>query len=89
MSVKNVKTIKVVILNREQVVYQGEALSVTSINDKGPFDILPHHQNFISLIRDKVVIRPPGGKPFQYQIKRGLLQVLADQVRIFLGIISG
>jgi len=89
MSAKNVKTIKVTILNREQVVYQGEVLSVTSVNDKGPFDILPHHQNFISLIREKIVIRPVEGKPFQYRIKGGLLQVLADQVRIFLGIISG
>jgi F0F1-type ATP synthase epsilon subunit len=32
------------------VLYEGPALAISSKNSQGPFDILPQHANFISLI---------------------------------------
>lgn len=66
--------------------YEGEAKSVSSNNTVGPFDILPRHENFISLIRDRLSIVDTSGKKFQLKITSGLLEVSGNQVRIFLGI---
>ena len=58
-------TLSVRILNAERLVWQGEALSVASVNDKGPFAILPQHARFLTLINDATVTitLPPGVVP--------------------------
>ena len=66
--------------------YNAEAVSVSSFNSVGPFDILPQHENFISLIREKVSIFDTSGKKWEFPIKNGLLEVSEDKVRIFIGI---
>lgn len=66
--------------------YEGEAKSVSSLNTVGPFDILPRHENFISLIADRLAIVDTSGKKFQLKITSGLLEVSANKVRIFIGI---
>ncbi len=47
--------LKVRILSPREVIFQGEALSVSSKNSFGDFDILPFHANFISLIENNVI----------------------------------
>lgn len=49
-------TLKVKILSPTQTIYDGEALSVSSTNSTGKFDILPYHANFITLIQKNPVI---------------------------------
>ena len=41
---------KLLVKSREGILYQGEVESMTSFNEKGEFDILSRHANFISLI---------------------------------------
>lgn len=48
--------LKVKILSPTQTIYEGEALSVSSTNSTGKFDILPYHANFITLIQKNPVI---------------------------------
>lgn len=43
--------LKVKILSPTQTIFDGEALSVSSVNTDGTFDILPFHANFITLIK--------------------------------------
>ena len=45
-----------VIRDRTTLLFQGEVMAVSSFNDKGPFDILPQHANFISIIKKHVVL---------------------------------
>ena len=78
--------IKVIIMNREQILFQGEVKSLTSVNITGEFDILARHQNFISVIKEKVVLRPAEGQPIQYPITQGIMHVVSNSVRVFLGI---
>jgi len=68
------------------MLFRGTVTSLTSVNAKGEFDILPRHQNFISVIKDKVVLRPVEGKPVQYTISHGIIHVVANEVKLFLGI---
>jgi hypothetical protein len=48
--------LKVKILSPTQTIYDGEAVSVSSVNSMGKFDILPYHANFITLVQKNPVI---------------------------------
>ena len=41
---------KLKVLSREGPIYDGEATSISSYNEKGLFDVLAHHANFIAII---------------------------------------
>lgn len=67
--------------------YDGEAFSISAENATGPFDILPKHHNFISLLQPcDVTIRTTGHDERVIRISGGLMHVKADQVIVFLDI---
>lgn len=82
----NDELLKLYIRNRDEVIYSGEVSSITSVNDKGRFDVLPQHANFISLIRDYVIIRETDGKKREIKLDNAIIRVEKDEVEIFLGI---
>lgn len=47
--------IDVKVMTPHQILFQGKAFAVSSINSDGKFDILPEHANFITLIENQVV----------------------------------
>jgi hypothetical protein len=70
--------------------YDGEAFSISAINNTGPFDILPEHHNFISLlnacdlvIRGLVKIEQ---KAIKIAISGGVMHVKEDEVIVFLDV---
>lgn len=70
-------------------VYFDEAgYSISGSNKTGPFDILPHHHNFLTLLGVcELVIRPVRGTDEQkIRISGGLMHVKADRVTVFLDI---
>lgn len=69
----------------EEVLYLGEAESVTSFNEKGIFDVLPLHSNFISIIKDRVVIML-NDRPNEFKIDTAIMKVKKNNVHIFSGI---
>jgi F0F1-type ATP synthase epsilon subunit len=70
-----------------KVYYDAMAASLTASNKIGPFDVLPQHHNFISLLEDgDIVVRTEGKEDFKMPIKRGIMHVKADYVRVFLDI---
>lgn len=68
-------------------VYFDEAgYSLSALNATGPFDILPKHHNFMTLLSPcEVVIRGPRGTQ-KIRISGGLMHVKADEVTVFLDI---
>jgi len=60
------------------------AFSVSSTNKEGKFDILPSHANFISLIKDFILVKGPFGKK-NIKIEQGVLYCKKDKVKIYLG----
>jgi F0F1-type ATP synthase epsilon subunit len=70
-----------------KVYFDGQAFSVSAINQVGPFDILPHHRNFITLLeRGNLTVRIPGKSDLVMQIDRGVMHVKADEVKVFLDV---
>ncbi len=70
--------------------FDGQAFSITVDNLTGPFDVLPKHHNFISLlIPCDVLIRTPNDDasgPIRIRITGGIMHVKADQVIVFLDV---
>lgn len=48
--------LKVKIFSPTQTIYDGDAVSVSSVNSLGKFDILPYHANFITLVQKNAVV---------------------------------
>jgi hypothetical protein len=61
--------------------YDGQAFSVTAENATGPFDILPKHHNFISLLLPcELILRTIEKGDQRIRISGGIMHVKADQV---------
>lgn len=69
-----------------QVYYEGEGYSISAINETGPFDILPHHHNFICmLVPCELVIKTPY-EVKRVKISRALMHVKAEKVTVFVDV---
>jgi hypothetical protein len=67
--------------------YDGRAFSVSAINDTGPFDVLPKHHNFISLLDPcDLIIRTAEKSDLKIIISGGIMHVKADRVVVFLDV---
>ncbi len=80
---KNQKRFNVKIFSPFQTYYQGEAISLSAANRTGPFDILPGHINFFSLITSGTVVVNTGFQQLEFQIGRGVVRVNKDSVTLF------
>lgn len=79
-------TLDVIILSSSKNYFLGKAKSVSSRNKLGPFDVLPLHENFISMLYDKVTVVDPAGKKTVVACDQGILEVADNRVRVFIGI---
>ncbi len=79
-------TLFVRIKSPEKVLFEGNADAVSSINENGKFDVLAQHANFISIIRDYIIIHQKKGQTQEIKIEQGIMRVVANVVHIFLGI---
>ncbi len=75
--------LKVKIFSPYQTYYEGDAASLTAANRTGPFDILPGHINFFSLLTGGQVVLNTGFQRLEFQITRGILRVNRDEVTLF------
>ena len=84
---KNLSSIKITIRAYNGIIYTGEAVSVSSRNEKGPFDILPGHINFITMVKESLVVRKADKTEESFEIKgEGVLHVYLGEVFVFLGV---
>jgi len=70
-----------------KVYYEGEGVSITAVNETGPFDILPHHHNFLCmLVPCELVIKTPQDEIKRIKIARALMHVKAEKVTVFVDV---
>jgi F0F1-type ATP synthase epsilon subunit len=80
-------TIHLKVVSREGIVFDGDVASVTSFNDKGRFDVLPSHANFISLIEKSLVIRGSDKKDEkELTFDVALMRVVDNNIEVYLGV---
>lgn len=72
--------------SKAKTLFEGGAHSVTSKNERGVFDILPFHTNFVTLITEYVIIDKGLKTEQSFKIEKGVLYVLSNKVDIYVGI---
>lgn len=80
------QVLRVMVRNREKVIYDGTAWAVSSLNEKGVFDILPEHINFITMIKETLTIHKPDRTTQDYKIRTGLMRVRSNTIEIYVGL---
>lgn len=67
--------------------FDGLATSLSAVSATGPFDILPQHHNFISLLLPcEIVIRTVNEGTRTIRISGGIIHVKANQITVFLDV---
>jgi len=74
------------IRSRKKSFFEGKTRTVTSLNDNGEFDILPQHANFVSLIRNYLVLNKGTKEEQKFVISTGVLRVKENKVDVFLDV---
>lgn len=82
----NKELILLKIQTKEGTSFNDKVKAVTSFNDKGLFDVLAEHENFISIIKNKIIIHLETGESKEMKIDNGVMRVFGNEVHIFLGL---
>lgn len=80
------KKFKVKIRDTENILFEGEVERISSYNEVGPFDIYPMHANFISIIRQELILYDNHEKVKELKFEQAVMKVKQDSANIFLGI---
>ena len=75
-----------IIRDREKIIFDGKVKSVSSFNEKGRFDVLPQHANFISIINRQVMYTNLANEEKGLGVTTGIIKVDANKANVFLGI---
>ncbi len=87
MTDENVLQVKVI--SPSQDLFTGPAISVSSKNSAGNFDILPQHANFITLIQNEpIYIRKPDRQTEMYRFPLAIMHVNNNSVAIYTNILA-
>ena len=86
VAAKALSTLKVKVYSPFQVYFDEPALSISGVNRTGPFDILPGHHNFISLLQPGQLSIRTANEERKIVINGGVMHVKADQVIVFLDV---
>lgn len=80
------KMLAVIARSPFHVYYEGVAQSISAINSVGPFDILPGHADFFSMLSPgEVSIETGGGsEPKTFEITNGIMAVRDNEVMLFV-----
>lgn len=76
----------VTVKSKDSTLYSGPAATVTSTNDRGIFDILPFHTNFITLINKYVILDKGLSSEKRFDLEKGVMYVMANKIDVYVGI---
>jgi len=66
--------------------FQGQAHSVTSINTTGVFDILPMHANFVTLVKDYLIVDRGLATEKRIEFKTAVMSAIGNKIDVYVGI---
>ena len=69
---------------KKELLFSGYVKSLSSFTNEGAFDVLPLHENFVTIVRDKVVVVDKVGNRLEFVLGRALLAVTDNVVKVFV-----
>lgn len=81
-------TIHVKIVSPSQTLFEGEAVSLSSKNSQGNFDILAQHANFLTMtVNSPIIIVTPDSKKLTFKIPLAIVYSSENKVSVYTDII--
>lgn len=78
--------IQVLIRRKDKIFFEGVVNAISSVNEVGPFDILPFHANFVCTVNQYVRIHLDNNLTRDYEIPKGVLYVKDNRVEVYVGV---
>lgn len=75
----------VTVRKRDGILFSGDVRALSGVNAVGPFDILPQHANFVSIVTNGVILHLHTGVQ-KLTFDRGVMRVSENSVTVFVGI---
>ena len=69
---------------KKNYAFRGKVKSFSSQNSEGPFDILPEHENFVTVANDKITMVDLEGKKIEMPIGKAVLEASNNLVKVFI-----
>lgn len=79
-------TIHVKVYSPFKTYFEEDVYSISAINATGPFDVLPKHHNFMTLLNPGDLVVQTSRGEGRIRIARGIMHVKADRVVVFLDV---
>jgi len=78
------------VLSPEKEIFKGEITSVKVPGTDGQFEVLQNHAAIVaSLEAGSVRIKKPNGESFEFQIRKGFIEVLFNEVSLLVQGVEG
>ncbi len=74
------------IQTRQGAIYDGDVVAISGKNNHGPFDVLPQHANFISIVEGTIVLHEKSGATKEFPVTHGVVRVESNNVQILIGL---
>lgn len=76
--------LNVSVVSPYETLFSDKATSVSSKNSEGPFDILPQHVNFVTIIEnDPIIVRTADKKEVKFSFPIAIIYNSSDMVKIY------
>lgn len=72
--------------SKSKVLFEGVSSTLTSKNERGVFDILFLHTNFITLVKDYVILDKGLDSEIKFDFEKGVLYVVSNKIDVYVGI---
>lgn len=69
---------------KKELRFAGYTRSFSSVNEKGPFDILPQHENFLSAISGWILLEDDKGVKRQFTVENAVVEASDNFVKVFV-----
>jgi F0F1-type ATP synthase epsilon subunit len=86
MQLSKDQPLNVIIKTRKETVFNGVAHTITSWNERGEFDILPFHANFITVAQKYLVLDKGTASERKFDIESGILTVSSNKIDVYIGV---
>ena len=76
--------INVTVVSPQEVLFSGQAKSVSSKNSAGNFDILPQHAHFITIVENHpIIVRTVDKKNLTFKFPLAIIYNFENNVKVF------
>lgn len=69
---------------KRQLGYSGYVRSFSSVDERGPYDILPGHENFVTVANGNAVMFDETGKRLDFAVGKAVVEVSENVLKVFV-----